>query len=225
MTNPDLWKKWVTNPEETIGESEKTAWLELQNILIELLHELKNNGKVELNFTESEIYHLKKLLKNRNEMVFTFNKIMDTTDNLETAKNFVQEIGKFGFNDTNYVYLLVELAVLSIITDTESFKTLLLFHLKDVDYRASEFINNMKKNAPQSWKKLKPFIDNKFRNSLAHGNWAMENDQVVLFENAKLVPFMKLGYVEFLLKVKAQSLLFGCLASVISEKIEKDFFA
>ena len=120
MNNPDLWKKWVSNPEESIGEGDKTVWLELQNILIELLHELKNNGKVELNFTESEIYHLKKLLKNRNEMVFAFNKIMKTTDNWETAKNFVQEIGKFGFNDTNYVYLLVELAVLSVITDTES---------------------------------------------------------------------------------------------------------
>jgi len=224
MNNPDLWKKWVSNP-EAIGESEKTTWLELQNILIELLHELKNNGKAELNFTESEIYHLKKLLKNYNEMVSTFNKIMDTTDNLEIAKNFVQEIGKFGFNDTNYVYLLVELAVISIITDTESFKTLLLFHLKDVDYKVSEFVNTMKKNAPQSWKKLKPFVNNKFRNLLAHGCWAMENDQVVLFENAKLVPIMKLDYVEFLLKVKEQSLLFGCLVSVISEKIEKGFFA
>ncbi len=29
--------------------------------------------------------------------------------------------------------------------------------------------------------------------------WAMENDQVILFENARLVLLMKLGYVEFLL--------------------------
>jgi hypothetical protein len=199
--------------------------MELQSAIHDLLLELKRNGKVELCFTKSEITHVKKLLKNRNEIVFTFNKIMDTTDSWEKVNNFVKAIEEFGFNDVNYVYLLVELAILLLITDTETFKTLLLFHLKDVSYKTSDFVPTMKKYAPKSWTKLEPFINNKFRNSLAHGTWAIENSQVVLFENAKLIPFEKLELIDFLIKAREQNLLFACLSSVISEKTVSGFFS
>ena len=126
MNNSDMWKKWVVNP-EAISESEKAVWLELQSIIHDLLMELKSNRKVELSFTSSEIYHLKKLLKNRNEIVFNFNKIEATTDSLEKVNSFVKAIEKFSFNDVNYVYLLVELAILLVITDTEICKTLIFF--------------------------------------------------------------------------------------------------
>jgi len=223
--NVELWKKYISNPDEALGESERTVWLELQCIIADLLKELKDNGKVELSFTGSEINHVKKLLKNRNEIVDNFNKIMSTTDNLEKTNNFLRAIGEYDFNEVNYVYLLVELAILLTITDTETFKTLLLFHLREVNYKASEFGKTMKKFAPNSWKKLEPYINNKFRNALAHGTWAIENNKVVLFENAKLVPFEKLDLGNFLGKVKEQNLLFSCLSSVISEKIEKGFFS
>lgn len=221
----ELWKKYISNPDEAIGEDEKKVWMELQCILIDLLLELKNNGKVKLNFTKSEINHVKKLLKSRNEVVANFNKMIDTTDTREKTQGFLQAIKEFDFDDVNYVYLVVELAILLMITDTECFKTLLLFHLKDVDYRASNFVKTMEKNAPKSWKRLKPFIDNRFRNALAHGTWAIENNHVVLFEDAKLVPFENLDLGNFIGKVKKQNLLFGCLSSVISEKIEKGFFS
>ena len=221
----DLWKKWVVSPDEAIGESEKAVWLELESIIRDLLLELKSNGKVESSFTDSEINHLKKLLNNRNEMAFSFNKIMDTTDSWETVNSFTKAIEGFGFNDVNYVYLLVEVAILSVITDTETFKTLLLFHLKDVSHKTSDFVKIMKKSAPKNWKKLEPFVNNKFRNALAHGNWSIENSQVVLFENAKLVPFEKFELIDFLLKGREQNLLFACLWSVISEMIVNGFFS
>lgn len=224
MNNSDMWKKWVVNP-EAISESEKAVWLELQSIIHDLLMELKSNRKVELSFTSSEIYHLKKLLKNRNEIVFNFNKIEATTDSLEKVNSFVKAIEKFSFNDVNYVYLLVELAILLVITDTEIFKTLILFHLKDVSYKASDFVEIMKKFAPISWKKLEPFINTKFRNALAHGTWAIENNQIVLFENAKLIPFAKFELIDFLIKTRKQNLLFACLSSVISEKTVNGFFS
>ena len=150
---------------------------------------------------------------------------MDTTDSWEKVNSFSKALEGFGFNDVNYVYLLVELAVLLLITDTETFKTLLLFHLKDVSYKASDFVKTMKRFAPKSWTKLEPFINNKFRNSLAHGTWAIENNQIVLFENAKLVPFEKLELIDFLIRSREQNVLFACLSSVISEKIVNGFFS
>jgi len=71
--------------------------------------------------------------------------------------------------------------------------------------------------------RIGPFINNKFRNSLAYGTWAIENQQVVLFENAKLVPFEKLGIGDFLGKVKGQNLLFGYLSSIIFRKNRDEF--
>jgi len=150
---------------------------------------------------------------------------MDTTESWEKVNNFARAIEEFGFNEVNYVYLLVESAILLLITDTETFKTLLLFHLKNVSYKASNFVQTMKKYAPESWIKLEPFINNKFRNSLAHGTWAIENSQVVLFEDAKLLPFEKFELIDFLIKAREQNLLFACLSSVISEKTVSGFFS
>ena len=59
MSEKELWKKWVTNPDE-IAESEKIVWMELQQIISDILTELKTNNKIETNFTPSELIHFKK---------------------------------------------------------------------------------------------------------------------------------------------------------------------
>jgi hypothetical protein len=112
------------------------------------------------------------------------------------------------------------------ITDIEAFKILLLFHLKDIGKcRAIDFLQILQKYAPINSKRLEPYITNtKIRNSLAHGTWAMENNQIVLFDDANLIPFKKLEIIELIEMVKKQNILIGCLSSVISDKIDKDFF-
>ena len=61
MIEKELWKKWVTNPDE-IAESEKIVWMELQQIISDILNELKNNNKIETSFTPSELIHFKKMM-------------------------------------------------------------------------------------------------------------------------------------------------------------------
>ena len=225
MSKDELWKKWVTNP-DTLIESEKIVWMELQGIISDLLNELKAKNKIENNFTPSELTHLKKMLKNRNYISENFEKIANTTDSWEINTNFVNAIKKFDFTEENYVYMLVELSIMNLINDSETLKTLLLFHLKDIEgYKATDFTAAMKKFAPFNYKRLEPYINSKFRNSLAHGTWAIENNQIVLFEDAELIPFERLEVLDFLLKVRKQNVVFGCISSVISDKIEKGFFS
>jgi hypothetical protein len=224
MSEKELWKKWVTNPDE-IAESEKIVWMELQQIISDILTELKTNNKIETNFTPSELVHFKKMMNTRNDIADNFGKIADTTDSWETSTDFLNAIKKFNFTDVNYVYLIVELSIMNMLMDSETFKTMLLFHLKDIkSHESTAFPSTMKNFAPINYNRLKPYINNKFRNSLAHGTWAIENNQIVLFEDAKLVPFEKLELLDFLLKVRRQNILIGCLSSVISDKIEKGFF-
>ena len=225
MSEKELWKKWVTNPDE-IAESEKIVWMELQQIISDILTELKSNDKIETNLTPSELVHFKKMMNTRNNIADNFGKIADTTDSWEKVKDFIDEIKNFSFSDVNYIYIIVELSIMNIIMDSETFKTLLLFHLKDIrSHKSTEFASTMKNFAPINYNRLEPYVNNKFRNSLAHGTWAIENSQIVLFEDAKLVPFERLELLDFLLKVRRQNILISCLSSVISDKIEKGFFA
>jgi len=82
----------------------------------------------------------------------------------------------------------------------------------------------MEEEAPKSWKKLRPYIDNNTRNSFAHGMWAEENKQIVLFKDAKLELYEKLGLADFMIKAKEQNVLYICLSYVIARKMETDFF-
>jgi hypothetical protein len=224
MTKDELWKKWITNP-DTLVESEKIVWIELQGIISDLLNELNTKNKIENNFTHSELIHFKKMLKNRNYISENFEKIANTTDSLEINANFVNAIKKFDFTDENYIYMLVELSIMNLINDNETIKTILLFILKDIKgYKATDFSRTMKEFAPLNYKRLEPYLNSKFRNSLAHGTWAIENNQIVLFEDAKLIPFERLEVLDFLLKVRKQNVVFGCIWSVISDRIEKGFF-
>jgi hypothetical protein len=224
MIEKELWKKYVAKPDE-IAESEKPVWMELQQIISDILTELKTNNKIETNFTPSELVHFKKMMNTRNNIAENWEKIADTTDSWEISTDFVNAIKKFNFTDVDYIYLIVELSIMNILMDSETFKTLLLFHLKDIkSYKSTHFSSAMKNFAPINYSRLEPYINNKFRNSLAHGTWAIENNQIVLFEDAKLVPFEKLELLDFLLKVRRQNILISCLSSVVSDKIEEGFF-
>lgn len=117
------------------------------------------------------------------------------------------------------------MSALLLIQDFECFKTLLLFHLRDVDFRAFKFAKTMEEFAPKAWEKLKPELDNKFRNSVAHGLWAIENKKIVLFEDAKLIPFEKLDLAQFVIRVKTQNVLFSCLMNLLYKKAKNGFFA
>jgi hypothetical protein len=224
MSEKELWQKWITNP-NTISESEKTVWMELQQIISDILTELKTNKKIKINFTESEIAHFRKMLKTRNAVAENWGKIEVTTDSWERVADFVNAIKEFDFTDVNYIFLIVELSIMNLIMDSETFKTLLLFHLKDIkSHKSTAFPSTMRDAAPINYCRLEPYINNKFRNALAHGTWAIENSQIVLFEDAKLIPFEKLELLDFLLRVRRQNILISCLSSVVSDKIEKGFF-
>lgn len=58
----ELWKKYIANP-EAIGDSEKPVWMKLQRVINDILIELKTNNKLEINFTHSELVHVKKNAK------------------------------------------------------------------------------------------------------------------------------------------------------------------
>jgi hypothetical protein len=150
------------------------------------------------------------------------NLLIHTGDN-NKAQRFVSVVSEFGFTDSNIVNLYLEVSALLLLQEFECFKALLLFHLKDIDFRVFKFEKTMEKFAPKAWEKLKPELDNKFRNSVAHGLWAIENKKIVLFEDAKLVPFEKLDFHQYVIRVKIQNVLFACLMNLLYKKVKNGF--
>ena len=75
----EYWKERVPNP-EALGESEKNLWKKLEPILVELLDELKANGKIETNFTLIETQHLGSLMENLNHISMNHNTLIHIPD-------------------------------------------------------------------------------------------------------------------------------------------------
>jgi hypothetical protein len=137
---------------------------------------------------------------------------------------FLEATSKFGFNETNSVNLTIQMVVLSTVVHTEIFKVFLLFHLKNIgSYKASDFNRILSENAPNTWNRLKPYVDSDFRNSLAHGTWAIINKKVVLFKDAKLIPLVRLELADFIMRAKTQNVLYSCLVNTIAQKFKKDY--
>lgn len=219
----DVWQKRASalqNP-EALDQKEKDWWVEIEPILVELLEELKSRGKIEISFVPTEIEHMGSILGNLAQ-IGTNNSLL--FDSIRTIGKFVKANSEFGFDEVKIAHLLVESCVLRCIMDTELFKVLLLFHLKGVSHKAANYNSTFTQFAPTAWKKLKPYVDNKFRNSLAHGTWAIEGEQVVLFEDAKVIPYEKLNFDEFIIRVKKQNLLFSCLYNLLIQKNKDKFF-
>lgn len=220
----DEYLKTIENP-EVLGKGGEEYWKKIESIICGLLDELEANGKIKHVFVRTEIEHMSHVINNIYQSGINNNWLLHLLFPSENLKSFLTVSSKFGFDETKAVNLYIQTTVLSCILHTELFKTFLLFHLTKVNYRTSEFYNTMEKAAPKSWKKLKPFVDSKFRNSLAHGTWAVEKNQVVLFEDAELVPYERLDFDKFMIKAKKQNILYSCLATIIIQKFKAGFFA
>jgi hypothetical protein len=219
----DFWKDRVLNP-NALRQGEKDLWKQIEPILSDLLDELKANGKIEISFTSIEMKHLGSLTDSMSQTSMNYNSLINLFDHQEEFQRFRKATSEFGFDESKWVNLYVEVGALLCVLSTELFKALILFHLKDVDHHIGSFPNTMGEVAPTTWQRLKPYVDSPFRNSLAHGAWALENKKIVLFDDAKLVPYDKLDLDEFMIKIKKQNVLYICLTYMIANKKNEKFF-
>jgi hypothetical protein len=224
LVDVNEYLKVIENP-EVLGKGGEKYWKEIEFIISELLDELEANGKIKHVFVPIEMEHMSHVINNIYQLGINSNWVLHLLYPPENFKSFLAVSSKFGFDETKAVNLFIQTSVLSCVLHTELFKTLLLFHLTKINHRTSQFPNTMEKAAPKSWKKLKPHVDSNFRNSLAHGTWAIENNQVVLFEDAELVPYERLNFDKFLIKAKKQNILYSCLAGIIIQRFKAGFFA
>jgi hypothetical protein len=224
-------KSAVQNP-KALGQKERELWMKIEPILSELLEEVKEKGKHEISFIPIKEIHLKNVMDNLIEINKNRNRLDSLLESKERLAQFLAGASKFGFNEFALVNLRVRLEAYICVLSTECFKLLLLYHLREVNPRVSNFPTTMNRVAPNSWKKLRQYVDNDFRNTLAHGIWTMEwrvkNEIsvpfVVLFKDAELVPYKTLNLFDFMVEVKKQNILCSCLKNLIMKRRKAKFF-
>ena len=215
---------WELN-KDNIGEGEKELWMQIEVVLNDVLDELTGKDKIRIFLTENEKIYLWFLMENVFLVGQNYNLMINLAKEPEKPYNFLKATSKFGFDEEKSVHMTIELAVLSCVLHTEMFKTFFLFHMKNInDYRPSSFNRILAQNAPNNWERLKSYVDNDFRNSLAHGTWAVINKKVVLFKDARLIPYEKLELADFIMKAKKQNVLYSCLVSTIDERTRPRFY-
>ena len=213
----------IDNPEH-IWKQDKELYDSLEPIICALLDELKANHKINL-ITPFERDRLQKIMDNVYQLELNNNwfiKLLFSQDSLK--KNFLSCSSEFGLDETKFIHLYVQSSILLGIAHTEMFKNFLLFHLKGVSYKASDFTRTMENFAPNTWVKLKPYLDNNIRNALAHSTWIIENGKIVLFKDAELIQCESIELPKFILSIKKLNVLYVILFETIKKKRTEGFF-
>ena len=210
---------------DAIAEADREYWLHLEFVLNSVIDELKNTDKIRTHYTQNDKTRLGLLINTMFSIGYNFgalNKMnMFIKDENEKAKDFLKNMNDFGFDAPALFNLNIQIAVLSAVAHTEIAKTYFLFHLKNVEsYKASDFNRVMKNNIQKNWKHLKPYIENDFRNSLAHGTWAIKDRNVILFRDAKLEPYLTLNLADFIGKIKSQNIFYACTVDTITQRLK-----
>lgn len=213
----------VDNPEHVWAE-DKEFFEEFEPIIIELLDELKSNGKIN-KFVPLEKRRLHSVMDNIYQIQKNHNWLIDISYSAEKEKSFLALNSNFGLNRGMFTYFSLQFSILSSTAHFEMFKNFLLFHLINVDYRASQFNKTIESSAPKAWQKLKPYIDNDLRNSLAHGTWIIENGKVILFKDSALISVSKeMPIKDFILDIKKQNIMYIILVHALAKKHREGFF-
>jgi hypothetical protein len=225
----NFWRDKVANP-DALGSAEKKLWGEIEPLLDGLLSELKANGKIETVYTEAETKKLVEALDKLDRFSLAHNALISLFKPPDPKiANFLKVASEFGFDGDKTAYLCIAMEAIIEVLSTELFKLVVLFHMKDVDFSVSKFSRTIESAAPKSWPSLKPYVDNAFRNSLAHGTYSATTNKVVLFENAKLVPSndleAEMSLDRFMIRAKTQNVLYHCLVHLLAEKTQSGFFA
>lgn len=212
---------------ENLGPRDNAQWAIIEPILEDLLDELKNNGKIETIYVRNELDKLSAVTRKVDEISLAHNTLIDLFDQ-PSPTEFLNATARFGFSESKLIYMYVASAVTIGILYTELFKLRLLFHMKDVSFDVSRFQQTVRNAAPLTWPRLQPYIDNSFRNALAHGTYAIIEKRVVLFDDAKLVsssdPDSEMPLDRFMMRVKECNVLYACLTSLLDRKISEGFF-
>lgn len=230
MPLSENWAQVVWNP-DALGNKEKQLWAELEPRIRALLEELKENGHIETVLVKDEVEALRPMGDKFNE----FARLQNTLNHLfepEVSRRFLAANKEFGITARIVVNIWEASNLLTALLCTELFKLLILFHLKrgleqDV-YKIASFSNTMRRLAPNAWEQLRGYVDNDFRNSIAHGTFAFlrrgAKSIVETYRDATLTVLDSMELHEFMIRTKEQNVLFICGFAVLYDLRMKGWF-
>jgi hypothetical protein len=222
-TLADYWTDKAANPDK-FGEMEKELYRKIEIVIRDLLHELKRNNKIETIYLATEYDRLRSVIERYDIASAIHNFMLGTAKAPDIPGKFLDANKEFGLNEGMAVGMYLQAALYADLLSIELFKLLILFHLKNVDHDVSKFSKTIQESAPRAWLHLKPYVDNAFRNAIAHCTIAVRAKKVVIYRDAKLIPIDEMEIDQFMIRLKRANVLFICAFNLLAELKRKDWF-
>lgn len=202
--------------ETALGEADKIRRSQIDLALRPVLEELENNNRLETRFDPARIDRLFDTLRKVRDVGVAYNFLIDLFSSKAQEDRFLAAIQDFKVGRQELLSMYYAAHSVACILSAEQFKLLFLFMITGV-HKVSDFHNVMRE--VNSWPKLEPFVDNEFRNALAHGTYMIQAKKIVLFKNAKLDVLREMTRDEFVMAAKNENILFWCLLLMFLDRM------
>ncbi|HKM78261.1 MAG TPA: hypothetical protein VJZ03_04235 [Candidatus Bathyarchaeia archaeon] len=218
------WSDKAANP-EAFGDVEKALYVEIEPILKNLLQELRDNQKIRTRYSQTDMDNLRGVIDRYKVASDVYNFTLGAAKAPDITLRFLKATAEFGLTESTSVGIWLQAGLFVDIVSTELSKLIILFYLKDVDYTVSHFSRTMAQHAPPTWPKLKQYVDNEFRNAIAHCTLAVRDKKVILYKDATLTQILEdMEVYEFMMRVKRENVLFICVFNVLAELKKQGWF-
>lgn len=193
--------------ESNLGETDKGRKNSIDRALDELMHELEKKKQLDTTFSASRIGLLFDILRKVRDVALPYNFFIEMFSDENAKRKMLSAVQEFGIGEPEFIQWYLATYATACVLSTELFKLLVLFQIKG-RHKVSAFSRVVPNLAPNSWRKLERFVNNEFRNGLAHGMYIVENGKAVLFDNSKLEVSKEMSFQDFIMEVKNQNILF-----------------
>jgi hypothetical protein len=210
--------KFRAQAESNLGDADRKRRNQIDAVLSALLKELETSGHLDMRFTSVQADRLFDILRKVRDVAVVYNSLIEIFSDEARENKFLNAVQEFGIGRIELVQMYLATYATACVLSTESFKLLVLFQTKGI-HKVSDFNSVIPRLAPHSWPTLKTFVDNIFRNALAHGLYTVEKGKAVLYKNTKLEVCREMTGLEFIMEVKNQNILFWSALLMFLERI------
>lgn len=212
--------KFRNQAEANLGEADKRTRNQIDAVLSALMKELEEARHSETHFSYVQIGRLFDILRKVRDTAVIYNFFIDIFGDEAKKDKFLGAVREFGIGSPELIQMYLATYATACILSTELFKLILLFQIRGVS-KVSDFNSIVSRLAPHNWTALEAFVDNKFRNALAHGMYTVEKGEAVLYKNTALEVYRRMTVQEFVMEVKNQNILFWSMLLQFLERMLK----
>lgn len=193
-----------------LGSKDKEYVAKYKTLFYKILNDLYKQDMLRLKFTTDDRKAERIIITMRN-LSDAFN-LYDAAYTGKKGEEYIKANEKFGLHDETLASIWVIQEIMTIITQVELFKTLLLIYLQkkngiNAKMTLGDLLRKLRELSPKCGAELSSYINNKLRNALVHGYYWIKDYKLHYAEDSSLQNVTVMELHEFMKEVRKHNLL------------------